>query len=90
MQDRFAYRLVVLSLLALLYVGLIQKYRAYDIDNAWFSSYSYNPCHEGIDTDEFGRCVIRMGWTAFISSANWRQGLNALCWIGLDGHHGRR
>lgn len=54
MQDRFAYRLVVLSLLALLYVGLIQKYRAYDIDNAWFSSYSYNPCHEGIDTDEFG------------------------------------
>ncbi len=53
MQHRYVYRIVVLSLLGLLYIGLIQKYRAYDIDNPWFLSFSYNYCHGGTLTDEF-------------------------------------
>jgi len=53
MQHRFAYRIVVLLLLALFYRGLTQKYRAYDIDNPWFLSFSYNACHGGPQTDEF-------------------------------------
>ncbi len=49
----YAMRATVLLLLALLYAGLVQKYRSYDVDNPWFLSFSYNACHGGPLTDEF-------------------------------------
>ncbi len=47
------YRIVVLLLLGVLYVGLTQRYRAYDVDNPWFLSFSYNYCHDNIQSDTF-------------------------------------
>ena len=51
--NRYAIRIVVLAVLALLYIGLFQKYRAYDVDNSWFLSFSYNACHGDVKVDTF-------------------------------------
>ncbi len=53
MRRRYTLRVVVLLLLALLYGGLTQKYRAYEVDNPWELSFSYNLCHSGVETDTF-------------------------------------
>jgi len=53
MQRRNVLQMFVLLLLALLYVGLTQKYRAYDADNPWWLSFSYNACHGGGELDTF-------------------------------------
>ena len=52
-RARWLLRCLSLLALAVLYLLLTQKYRAYDIDNPWFLSFSYNACHEHIGTDEF-------------------------------------
>ncbi|MDR3736249.1 MAG: hypothetical protein P4L10_12015 [Acidobacteriaceae bacterium] len=61
MQHRYMLRISVLCLLALLYAGLAQKYRAYDIDNPWALSFSYNACHNGGETDTFGGLAYPSG-----------------------------
>jgi hypothetical protein len=53
MQRKTVRQILVLALLGLLYCGLAQKYRAYDVDNPWFLSFSYNACHGDIETDTF-------------------------------------
>lgn len=53
MQRRYVPQISVLLLFALFYAGLAQKYRAYDVDNPWVLSYSYNACHNGGELDTF-------------------------------------
>ena len=53
MKYRWLLRVLAILSLALLYISLTQKYRAYDIDNPWFLSFSYNACHEHVQTDQF-------------------------------------
>jgi hypothetical protein len=46
-------RLAILVSLCALYLVLTQHYRAYDVDNPWFLSFSYNAAHRGLGTDTF-------------------------------------
>jgi hypothetical protein len=43
----------ILCGLFVFYIGMFQRYRAYDIDNPWFLSFSYNTYVEHINTDQF-------------------------------------
>jgi len=53
MWHRYRLRVLVLLMLGLLYGAMIQKYRAYDVDDPWVLSYSYNACHGGGEEDAF-------------------------------------
>ncbi len=44
---------LILGVLFCFYLGMFLKYRAYDVDNPWFLSFSYNTCVEHIDTDQY-------------------------------------
>jgi hypothetical protein len=43
----------ILCALFTFYLGMFQRYRAYDIDNPWFLSFSYDSYVEHINTDQF-------------------------------------
>jgi hypothetical protein len=43
----------ILCGLFVFYLGMFQRYRAYDIDNPWFLSFSYDTYVEHINTDQF-------------------------------------
>ena len=53
------------ALLAAAYVLLWNKYRPYNIDDSWFSSFSYNLCHKHSELDDAfgGRFPNGMGGT---------------------------
>ena len=81
---------IVIAWLALCYTALALKYRAYDIDNPWFQSHSYNLWNDHIDTDTF-MCTsfpAGMGGTrVFGKVVSWVQAtvLNFLGWSPRNG-----
>jgi hypothetical protein len=51
----------VFIFLALLYITMATKYRAYDVDDPWCQSFSYNTWNEHIDTDAFANFEFPLG-----------------------------
>lgn len=81
---------LVIAFLALCYVALAIKYRAYDVDNPWFQSHSYNLWNDHIDTDTFmnGSFPAGMGGTRVfgkVVSLIQATVLNRLGWSQLNG-----